>query len=740
MAQKAIQRKAHIATPKPAQPFFGKIGKHSFFKASDSHAKKVVQPKLKIGAPGDRYEQEADRIADQVVQRLPQSGDGLISRKGKSCEDELQRKPFMQTVTPTLQRTTLENSVLQRQAEEEEEMIQPKLEAPVLQRQEEEEEPVQRQVEEEEEEMVQPQLEEEEEPIQAKGGGATVAPNHFTQQLRTTKGSGQPLPSPIRGQMEHGFGADLSHVRIHTGRQASQLSQSIHAQAFTHGQDIYFNEGKFQPGSTAGQRLLAHELVHVGQQNGKRIKRKPTEGNSGGRGVCADKISIAIYFNRIFRTARSRRILKRVFGIPKNWSFWNRNTIKSICAWQKRNSLRPDGQVGPNSLKIIVNRLIKQGYSGKNDAIFLIIDSYGYQLNKINSIEYDPSIKDIKTVRKGGGTSIYFGNVVAFRKGFKALRNLLRYELQWARSSRASDRYYIRKVKIILNELKQKVNWEGINLSLGMTSTKSRRAFINKTSQNWKKDYDKYWAKAKPLLSKIYNPQIRYSLIRQFKEIPSRILSIVYPEAWKIHLGRKYGYYESEGANQLDNDHLKPKCKLISYPKNLMYPFHLNRKVFYLGCCALDATITKNKVEYIYRKYPEEKYSFNPTRWGWVLDEQIVRKRVINLIAKNMRITPTHKLLLFNVKIRTNRGIYKGDAKEFTRNILKTNLNSISIVLSKMAGCYDLTDGVYAAKSKTWRIVKVLEAFASELPGVLGAAKGGKTTKEKRYRRRMFRR
>jgi hypothetical protein len=135
-------------------------------------------------------------------------------------------------------------------------------------------------VEEEEEEMVQPQLEEEEEPIQAKGNGATVAPSYFTQQLRTTKGSGQPLPSPIRSQMEHGFGADLSHVRIHTGQQASQLSQSIQAQAFTHGRDIYFNEGKFQPGNTEGKRLLAHELVHVGQQGGEKMAHRFNVSNS----------------------------------------------------------------------------------------------------------------------------------------------------------------------------------------------------------------------------------------------------------------------------------------------------------------------------------------------------------------------------------------------------------------------------------------------------------------------------
>src|SRR5438094_848389 len=66
--------------------------------------------------------------------------------------------------------------------------------------------------------------------------------------------------------MESRFNADFSGVRIHTGSHAQGLSTQIHAQAFTHGNDIYFNSGKYSPNTASGGQLLAHELTHTIQQ------------------------------------------------------------------------------------------------------------------------------------------------------------------------------------------------------------------------------------------------------------------------------------------------------------------------------------------------------------------------------------------------------------------------------------------------------------------------------------------
>ena len=68
--------------------------------------------------------------------------------------------------------------------------------------------------------------------------------------------------------MESRFGTDFSDVRIHTGGEAAQLSRDLDAQAFTVGNDIYFNNEKFAPESAEGRHLLAHELTHTIQQGG----------------------------------------------------------------------------------------------------------------------------------------------------------------------------------------------------------------------------------------------------------------------------------------------------------------------------------------------------------------------------------------------------------------------------------------------------------------------------------------
>ncbi|MGH9605318.1 MAG: DUF4157 domain-containing protein [Terracidiphilus sp.] len=78
--------------------------------------------------------------------------------------------------------------------------------------------------------------------------------------------SGQPLPAPIRAYFEPRFGQDLSRVRIHTSDRAAELSQSLEAEAFTYGHDVYFDRNRLVRAGDTGMSLLAHELAHVVQQ------------------------------------------------------------------------------------------------------------------------------------------------------------------------------------------------------------------------------------------------------------------------------------------------------------------------------------------------------------------------------------------------------------------------------------------------------------------------------------------
>lgn len=94
-------------------------------------------------------------------------------------------------------------------------------------------------------------------------------PSRLEGQLHQSLGGGQSMPSSLRESMENSFGQDFSQVRLHTDSQAAELSRSISARAFTYGNDVYFNREQYAPGTTEGQRLIAHELTHVVQQDRK---------------------------------------------------------------------------------------------------------------------------------------------------------------------------------------------------------------------------------------------------------------------------------------------------------------------------------------------------------------------------------------------------------------------------------------------------------------------------------------
>lgn len=79
--------------------------------------------------------------------------------------------------------------------------------------------------------------------------------------------SGQPLPDTSRQIFEPRFGHDFSDVRIHTDNAAARSAQSVNALAYTTGKHIVFNQGQYAPDNTSGQKLMAHELTHVVQQN-----------------------------------------------------------------------------------------------------------------------------------------------------------------------------------------------------------------------------------------------------------------------------------------------------------------------------------------------------------------------------------------------------------------------------------------------------------------------------------------
>lgn len=96
---------------------------------------------------------------------------------------------------------------------------------------------------------------------------ANTASQAVETQINQSKGQGEALNNRTRREMEGHLGADLNDVRVHTGTQAAQLNRELNAEAFAVGKDIYFDEGRYNPDSSQGKHLLAHELTHTVQQN-----------------------------------------------------------------------------------------------------------------------------------------------------------------------------------------------------------------------------------------------------------------------------------------------------------------------------------------------------------------------------------------------------------------------------------------------------------------------------------------
>ncbi len=178
----------------------------------------IIRAKLSIGQPGDIYEQEADRVADQVM-RMPDEKQSLVNGHWSM----LQRKSSCPG------------------CEEEERPISLKASA---------------------------------------GCGGSDVMSCVESHINALKGSGQSLSPATRGFFEPRFGADFSQVRVHTGSDAAAIATEINAKAFTTGNDIFFNTGQYSPGTSGGKSLLAHELTHTLQQRtsaggfGRRIQRQ----------------------------------------------------------------------------------------------------------------------------------------------------------------------------------------------------------------------------------------------------------------------------------------------------------------------------------------------------------------------------------------------------------------------------------------------------------------------------------
>jgi hypothetical protein len=160
------------------------------------------------------------------------------------------------------------------------------------------------------------------------GGDQTVSPE-ISSKISSTRGSGNPLPKSTQNEMGSKIGADFSGVKIHTDNNAVQLSQDLGAKAFTVGNDVYFNQGQYNPNSGEGKRLMAHELVHTVQQ-GEGIRKSPNVMigggmDSGNQTEFNSRFNSAQQLTRISYATLRRKAIQIAQAYEEAWN--NLNTV-----------------------------------------------------------------------------------------------------------------------------------------------------------------------------------------------------------------------------------------------------------------------------------------------------------------------------------------------------------------------------------------------------------------------------
>ena len=258
-AEKSSKTTSATATQAAEKPFFPKAGEGDFFKPASTGAP-AVQAKMTVNKPGDKFEQEADKMADKVM-RMP---DPAPVATGK--EDKVQRAPDEKIQKRADDRIMRAEDKIQKAEMKEDKVQKAEAKEDKVQKAEAKEDKVQKA--EMKEDKVQ-KAEAKEDKVQRKGGsdGSSSAVGASTQSaIQSKAGGGQPLSADVRSHMEPRFNADFSNIRIHNDAESASLSNHLGARAFTYQNNVFFSRDQYQPGSSEGKQLLAHELTHTIQQ------------------------------------------------------------------------------------------------------------------------------------------------------------------------------------------------------------------------------------------------------------------------------------------------------------------------------------------------------------------------------------------------------------------------------------------------------------------------------------------
>lgn len=297
-------------------------------------AKTFFQAKLRVNTPGDRFEQEADAVAEKIVS-MPE-----------------RRSATHGPITGGLYNSPIDIRRKCAECEEEEE-------------------------------------------VQMKGyfkGGH--ADRDVENGIQSEIQGGNPMASETRTWMESKFGMGFGNVRIHDNANSQHLNRKLNAKAFTHGDHIFFNSGEYSPHSFQGKKLLAHELTHVVQQGGmaglaeeldKRVgiggnmvqrdlMVAPPNPNAEPAELTEAEIQAAITFNeRRFHDPYNIMNVRDVIGIDQYPAVIDQEFVEAVARWQAMFDMTQDGKMGAETTQTILAELNAAGAT--HEAETLAVDN-----------------------------------------------------------------------------------------------------------------------------------------------------------------------------------------------------------------------------------------------------------------------------------------------------------------------------------------------------------------------------
>ncbi len=395
----------------------------------------LLRPKLRIGAPDDAYEREADRGADQGMGMAEPGPDDGMSRSGEGVHATPKTVPHVQRVCgdceEELQRQSEGEQQIRRQASDEEDEIrrQPHDDEEILQRRTDDEDEIQRRPVDEEEEL------EIQRDVRSEGAAREVSPD-AQQQIHSLQGGGRPLPPSARAFFEPRFGHDLGNIRVHTGKDAEEAARSVNARAFTLGRDIVFGAGDYTPQSSIGRHLLAHELTHVVQQG----LRASTEAST------VHRQEDVTYEEPIFEpTDAELDVMEEGNSIERTGVV---QTDDGANLWPQTNRRKPKLGLLPQNTRVFVDREVGGGWYSvyvaghqRGESLPVREGTHGYvEASRINSDMPDPGAWLFR-ITKGGQGALDVAKE-AYKDNFKAA---------WGKDYR-----YLVNVLVFVNEAKDR--------------------------------------------------------------------------------------------------------------------------------------------------------------------------------------------------------------------------------------------------------------------------------------------